>query len=452
MKIRKILISILLMIILSVSVVILVACDDDEDNSFELVYNLVGNTYEVSGITGSKASVDNLIIPAVYENVAITSIGTSAFRSCLNLVSVILPDSIISIGDNAFYGCVKLTSINMPNSLLSIGDGAFSMCTLLKSLVFPNSLLSIGNRAYANCSDITEIYLPSSLTSIGREAFATCVKLTQIIIDGSSVSTIGARAFTGCTVLNIAVKNATSKPSGWDDQWSGGRGYAFGASIGSYYFDTDDGELVDAIINVYAVYVEPVTTRVGGIFEGWYDNKQLIGSKISFPYTVSGGATLYAKWGLVAYNITYSLNGGTVDSDNPNPKTYNVESEGLTLVQPTREGYTFSGWSGTGLTGNNNLNVTIPVGSIGDRTYTANWTATVYTITINLNGGSTTPANQTTYTIASRAITLINPTREGYIFIGWSGTDLEGNENLSVRIPSSSTGNREYTAHWAPNP
>ncbi|MDV9527899.1 hypothetical protein RZ906_018700, partial [Clostridioides difficile] len=45
-------------------------------------------------------------------------------------------------------------------------------------------------------------------------------------------------------------------------------------------------------------------------------------------------------------------------------------------------------------------------------------------------------------------ITLINPEKEGYVFKGWSGTELDGNENKDVTIKSGSTGDREYTAHW----
>ena len=51
----------------------------------------------------------------------------------------------------------------------------------------------------------------------------------------------------------------------------------------------------------------------------------------------------------------------------------------------------------------------------------------------------------------SSTITLNPPTRTGYTFIGWSGTDLSGSDNLTVTIPKGSTGNRSYTAHWSLN-
>ena len=104
------------------------------------------------------------------------------------------------------------------------------------------------------------------------------------------------------------------------------------------------------------------------------------------------------------------------------------------------------GWSGTGLTGTDNLVVNILSGSTGDRSYTANFDATDYAINYNLNGGSAN--NPLTYTIDSNAITLNNPTKLGYIFTGWSGTDLTGNDNMNVTIPAGSTGNRSYTANY----
>ena len=50
-----------------------------------------------------------------------------------------------------------------------------------------------------------------------------------------------------------------------------------------------------------------------------------------------------------------------------------MESDAITLNNPTKTGYTFTGWSGTGLTGENNMVVTIPTGSTNDRVYTAHW-------------------------------------------------------------------------------
>ena len=76
--------------------------------------------------------------------------------------------------------------------------------------------------------------------------------------------------------------------------------------------------------------------------------------------------TLTAQWTVNQYTITYDLAGGTVEG---NPDTYTIETVAFTLKNPTKSGYTFTGWSGTGLDGENNMTVTIPKGSTGNRTY-----------------------------------------------------------------------------------
>ena len=79
---------------------------------------------------------------------------------------------------------------------------------------------------------------------------------------------------------------------------------------------------------------------------------------------------LTAQWTVHQYTITYDLAGGTVEG---NPNTYTIETVAFTLKNPTKSGYTFTGWSGTGLDGENNMTVTIPKGSTGNRSYTAHW-------------------------------------------------------------------------------
>ena len=72
-----------------------------------------------------------------------------------------------------------------------------------------------------------------------------------------------------------------------------------------------------------------------------------------------------------SYAISYELAGGSVAT--ANPTSYTVESEDITLTNPTRTGYGFTGWTGTGLDGATST-VTIAHGSTGDRSYTATWT------------------------------------------------------------------------------
>jgi uncharacterized repeat protein (TIGR02543 family) len=241
-------------------------------------------------------------------------------------------------------------------------------------------------------------------------------------------------------------------------------------------------------------------------------------------YTFNDSLELDATWSPVTYDISYDLDGGTVSISNPT--SYTIETADFSLNNPTKTGYTFAGWSGTGIIGTS-MNVTISKRSTGNRSYTANWTPNTYTvcydansgtgtmadtthtydveaplrnnaftrsgysfagwaaspggevaylngqsvinltqsgvvnlyakwtpddytITYHLNGGAVSPANPTSYTIESDAITLTNPTKTGYTFAGWSGTGISGT-SMNVTIPAGSTGPRSYTANWTPN-
>ena len=157
--------------------------------------------------------------------------------------------------------------------------------------------------------------------------------------------------------------------------------------------------------------------------------------------------TLTVQWTVPTYAVTLHPNGGTINSGNVTEYTYGV---GATLpTDVTRTGYTFKGWyDNEGLTGD-------PVTAIGNtetgnKEYWAKWEINQYTITYDLAGG-TAEGNPNTYTIETGAFTLKNPTKSGYTFTGWSGTGLDGENNMTVTIHTGSTGNRTYTAHWRYN-
>lgn len=86
----------------------------------------------------------------------------------------------------------------------------------------------------------------------------------------------------------------------------------------------------------------------------------------------------------------------------------------------------------------------------GEITLYAQWQSGAYSITYNLNGGTVATSNPTTYSESTQTFTLNNPTKVGYNFIGWSGTDLVGNTNTTVTIAQGSSGNRAYTANYTP--
>ena len=79
----------------------------------------------------------------------------------------------------------------------------------------------------------------------------------------------------------------------------------------------------------------------------------------------------------------------------------------------------------------------------------AKWTANTYKISYNLNGGSMS-GQKTSYTIETNNFTLPKPTRSGYTFSGWTGSNGT-TAQTSVTISKGSTGDRTYTANWKQN-
>ena len=132
------------------------------------------------------------------------------------------------------------------------------------------------------------------------------------------------------------------------------------------------------------------------------------------PLRIEDGFYIFQLDKLVpTYHIKYTLNGGTMSGA---PETYTENSADITLPQPTKAGYRFTGWTGTDLTAPT-MEVTIPTGSKGDREYTANWVET-RTVTFDVNGHGTAPAPQTV-DIGTKAMRPTDPAQTGWRFDGW---------------------------------
>ena len=212
-------------------------------------------------------------------------------------------------------------------------------------------------------------------------------------------------------------------------------------------YNLDGGETTNP--ENYTVETEDIVlnapTKEGYKFLGWTTTDIETPTKeITIEKGSMGNREYTAHWEVEDYTITYNLDGG---EETTNPESYTIETESIVLNEPSKEGYTFLGWTGTDIE-EATKEVTIAKGSIGHREYTANWEATEYTITYELDGGiEAEPANPTSYTIETEDIKLSLPTKEGYVFIGWTGTDIE-TERRRITIAKGSTGNREYTANW----
>ena len=196
----------------------------------------------------------------------------------------------------------------------------------------------------------------------------------------------------------------------------------------------------------------PTSTRAGYEFTGWLldgDASFVLSKDVTIPHGTSGNLTYIANWGKIIYSLTYDLDGGTATP--ANPISYDIESNDIHLTSPDKPAYTFIGWSGTDIdtTTGYSTDVTIPTGSIGNRSYTAHYTPVIYNISYDLDGGTVSPENPTSYDITSKDIPLTRPTKPAYTFIGWTGTGFTG-YSMDVIIPQGASGDRNYKANYIP--
>ena len=131
-------------------------------------------------------------------------------------------------------------------------------------------------------------------------------------------------------------------------------------------------------------------------------------NKFNMP---AADVTVSAEFVATEYNITYNLDGG--DNAEGNPTSYTVETESFTLKNPEKNGYTFTGWTGSNLTEPTET-VTIKKGTTGDLTFTANWEAIAYTIAVGeIEHGSIT-ADPSGEVAVNTEITLTVTPEKGY--------------------------------------
>lgn len=224
--------------------------------------------------------------------------------------------------------------------------------------------------------------------------------------------------------------------------------YANWAKMVSVIFDRNDGseqseyEEINGFVGYPLTLIPEDPSRKYYSFTGWYKNAAATVAFDCKNEKITGKTRLYAGWKADTYAIKYNLNGGV--NAEKNLTQYTTEMT-FALDEPTREGYTFEGWTGTDLT-SVTKQVTVSTGNGGDRSYTAVWSPISYSITYNRTFG-TAEDNPTSYTIESEDIVLERPSRVKYEFKGWTGEKLT-EPTLDVCIPKGSTGDRIYTAVW----
>ena len=144
-----------------------------------------------------------------------------------------------------------------------------------------------------------------------------------------------------------------------------------------------------------------------------------------------------------SYNLT--LNVGTGISGVTGGGTH-LYGKLVTINANVSTGFRWSNWTGTGTVASKTYSFNMPA---KDVVYTANAVPDEYIITYELNGG-TVVGNPNKFTADTTSFTLVNPTKQGYTFAGWTGSNGT-TPTYTVTIAKGSTGNRNYIANWTPN-
>ena len=301
---------------------------------------------------------------------------------------IVLPEGLLIIESHAFQNRANITSINIPSSVYFIGTMAFDGCYSLpvvgglryadtylveavdwqQSYTIQEGTRWIAKNAFGWMDQLTEITLPESLEYIGEDAFSYCTGLTSITIP-ANVKTIGESAFIGCSGLKSITCQAPVPP------------------MLEYYWNGVFANVDKSI----PLYVPEASIDAYRSADQWWEFKNISAMRLFY----------YVRF---------------VDWDGTELSVQDID-EGQAAIapaDPVRPGYTFIGWDQ-------------PFDHIiGNLTVTAQYIINYDVFFLSYDGTllkeESVPANG-----AATAPTA--PSRDGYVFTGWSGNL----ENVNAR-------------------
>ena len=425
-------------------------------------YFYIGRNLTFTEGTSMFGNVESLTVSG-----SMTTIPENFAQGKSTLKTLVVGEGIVNIVGAAAFRETGLTSVSLPSTLKVLPKETFEKCYSLATVTLAEGLEEIGHGAFYDCKALKEITLPASLKKIGTCVFQRNENLKKMVIADSDTALSYATGIHKYGVLNMT-------PAHTLDHIYVGRNivridnlsnsiiaYAKVVELGEKV--TSLGQLMPGTGNVSDIYV-PWTTPIEqteDICKGNYGDITLWvpgGTKEAYQ-----AADIWKKFTKMNHHSTLVTLTASAHGTIANEKA--TAAGGSAQYRQAKDApvaYTLTadtGYEPTALTDNGNPVSPLPdLGTAQSRansegeeyvTLAATFSPISYTLTYDLAGGAAAE-NPASYTIESDAITLVNPTREGYTFNGWL-LDGEGEAQMNVTIDKGCTGNKSYTATWKIN-
>ena len=204
----------------------------------------------------------------------------------------------------------------------------------------------------------------------------------------------------------------------------------------SFITDDDSITIPKQAVTYPASAAEPTgLSKTGYTLDGWYTDKDCT-TAYDFSSKVTGDITLYAKWNINSYKVSFDSNGGSSVA----AQSVNYNTAASKPADPSKTGFTFAGWfTDKDCTTAYDFSSKVT----GDITLYAKWNINSCTVSFDSNGGSSVAAQSVNYnTTASKPA---DPSRKGYTFAGWfTGKDCK----TAYDFNSNVTGDITLYAKW----
>ena len=364
----------------------------------------------MNSISADGAAFQGTAITSITLPTTISNINTCAFINCSKLQKVVLPETITSIGWGAFAYCSSLTEINLPNSLQSLSAWAFAGCRELKQIAIPKQITTLPSACFKE-SGLNYIDIPENVVSMQNLCLNTS-SLSYVKIYQSDINLIWTSDNAFGTYDNIQ-NTDLFVPRGCKTNYIQTYPWAKFRSIDEFGFivniDNNDGGKITASKTIVLYNDEKIRLTISP--NTGYSLESLSINGIDVTKDIVNGEYIVS-------DINEDLNIVGVFIINKYKLTYTVDGEeyksseveyGATITAeeaPTKEGYTFSGWS--------DIPKTMPA---NDVTVTGTFTINKYKLTYYVDG-----VEYKSYELEYGASITpeAEPTKEGYTFSGWS--------------------------------